>query len=319
MQQRHFRPLSMGEIRPILHQLTTALLHLGGLEIVHADLKLENIMVVDRRQQPMQVKLIDFGLAHHVSDVPDTWVQSLWYRAPEVLLGLNFSKPIDMWSLGLVAAELALGYPVFPADNEYEMMKFIVDTLGQPPDYQLTCALNSTCFFKFDSSFTQTWIMKTPDEFPTITGYKFRDTRGFQSLNVLKMKLYYRNKANRNEVEQFVDLLQKMLVVDKNDRIIPLKVLEYPFFTVGQQSDSSQNMNFTYLMDNMGEPNVTQRPSSQGDGTAPLTVFIHGDTGITGPKNVSVNLDEAAVDDTIKKDMGWFISFVSRIEKTVCS
>ncbi|XP_056229009.1 homeodomain-interacting protein kinase 1-like [Seriola aureovittata] len=81
MQQRCFQSLPMGEIRPVLHQLTTALLHLEALEIMHADLKPENVMVVDRRQRPLQVKLIDFGLAHHVyTAVPGSCVQSLWYR-----------------------------------------------------------------------------------------------------------------------------------------------------------------------------------------------------------------------------------------------
>ena len=62
-------------------QLTTALLHLEALEIIHADIKPENIMVVNRWQHPLQVKLIDFGLARHVSEaVPGTAVQSLWYR-----------------------------------------------------------------------------------------------------------------------------------------------------------------------------------------------------------------------------------------------
>lgn len=62
-------------------QLTTALLHLEALEIIHADIKPENIMVVDRRQHPLRVKIIDFGLALHVYDaVPGSCVQSLWYR-----------------------------------------------------------------------------------------------------------------------------------------------------------------------------------------------------------------------------------------------
>ncbi|KAK2815641.1 hypothetical protein Q5P01_026108 [Channa striata] len=197
MQQRNFQPLIMAEIRPLLRQLTTSLLHLDSLGIIHADLKPENIMIVDCGQQPLQVKIIDFGLACHSSDAAlGTCVQTLCFRAPEVMLGLVYAQPIDMWSLGLVAAELALGRPAFPAANDHE---------------------------------------QTPDEFPPRYEYKFKDTRGFRSLNDLERKLYYRNKADRNEVQQLVDLLQKMLEVDQNERILPVKALEHPFFSVQQE------------------------------------------------------------------------------------
>ncbi|XP_010770162.1 homeodomain-interacting protein kinase 1-like [Notothenia coriiceps] len=117
MLQRKHNALPIAEIHPVLRQLTTALLHLEALEIIHADIKPENIMVVNRLQHPLQVKLIDFGLARHVSEaVPGTAVQSLWYRAPEVLLGMDFSEQIDMWSLGAVIAEIAAGFGLFPAD-----------------------------------------------------------------------------------------------------------------------------------------------------------------------------------------------------------
>ncbi|KAJ4944819.1 hypothetical protein JOQ06_013359 [Pogonophryne albipinna] len=106
---RKHNALPIAEIRPVLRQLTTALLHLEALEIIHADIKPENIMVVNRLQHPLQVKLIDFGLARHVSEaVPGTAVQSLWYRAPEVLLGMDFSEQIDMWPLGATPWEFAL-------------------------------------------------------------------------------------------------------------------------------------------------------------------------------------------------------------------
>ncbi|XP_074484958.1 homeodomain-interacting protein kinase 1-like [Sebastes fasciatus] len=245
--QQRGHALSIGEIRPVIHQLTTALLHLEALKIIHADLKPENIMVVDRRQQPLHVKLIDFGLARYVSDVvPGSRVQSLCYRAPEVILGQAFMEPIDMWSLGLVAAELALGYLLFPGYHEYDQMKFIVDTLGQPPDYLMICGQKTTCFFYSQSRYNQrTWRLKSPEEFARQTGHRFRDTRHFRlsSLNALREMMPFRNEAEKKKLRNFVNLLKKMLLVDKHGRIIPLRVLEHPFFSVEQHTDSSQNMN----------------------------------------------------------------------------
>lgn len=62
-------------------QLTTALTHLESVGIIQADIKPDNIMIVDRRQQPLKVKLIDFGISRRVAAaVPEDCVQTLWYR-----------------------------------------------------------------------------------------------------------------------------------------------------------------------------------------------------------------------------------------------
>lgn len=99
-------------IRPILQQVLTALLKLKQLELIHADLKPENIMLVDPQHQPFRVKgknwkfflkiivailVIDFGSASHRSKaITNTYLQSRYYRAPEILLGLPFKEAIDM-------------------------------------------------------------------------------------------------------------------------------------------------------------------------------------------------------------------------------
>lgn len=115
LKQNKFTPLSMYSIRPILQQVLTALLKLKQLELIHADLKPENIMLVDPHQQPFRIKVIDFGSASHRSKaVTNTYLQSRYYRAPEILLGLPFKEAIDMWSLGCVIAELFLGWPLYP-------------------------------------------------------------------------------------------------------------------------------------------------------------------------------------------------------------
>ncbi|KAK1886281.1 Homeodomain-interacting protein kinase 2 [Dissostichus eleginoides] len=217
--QRKHNALPIAEIRP----LTTALLHLEALEIIHADIKPENIMVVNRWQHPLQVKLIDFGLARHVSEaVPGTAVQSLWYRAPEVLLGMDFSEQIDMWSLGAVAAEIAAGFALFPADHEYDALKLIVDLVDSMG-------------------------------FAVQTGHHFRGNQCFhlRSLDDLVEVIPYRHMAKREELLNFVYLLKKMLLPDKCGRIIPLTVLEHPFFAVEQDPEVSQSIE-TVIVDMRG-------------------------------------------------------------------
>uniref|UniRef100_A0A669DYM9 Protein kinase domain-containing protein n=1 Tax=Oreochromis niloticus TaxID=8128 RepID=A0A669DYM9_ORENI len=127
---------------PILHQLANALFHLGSVGIVHADLKPGNIMVVNRHESPIKVKLIDFGLAFPASAlIPGYRVGTVGYCAPEVMLGLPYHEAIDMWSLGLVAVELATGLPLYPGEDYYDVLKFIIETQGQLPDHLLESGL----------------------------------------------------------------------------------------------------------------------------------------------------------------------------------
>uniref|UniRef100_A0A8C4DWF9 Protein kinase domain-containing protein n=1 Tax=Dicentrarchus labrax TaxID=13489 RepID=A0A8C4DWF9_DICLA len=133
---RDFRGLSMAELRPILFQLATTLSHLRSMDIVHADLKPDNVMIVDSKKQPLKVKLIDFGLARPVSAVePGVCVQTTWYRAPEVMLHLPFDEAIDVWSLGLVAAEL-----------------------GQPADDVLDRGMGTEYYFRKQRHGQQRWM-----------------------------------------------------------------------------------------------------------------------------------------------------------------
>uniref|UniRef100_A0AAZ1XVJ9 Protein kinase domain-containing protein n=1 Tax=Oreochromis aureus TaxID=47969 RepID=A0AAZ1XVJ9_OREAU len=98
--------LSIRELRPILHQIANALFHLGSVGIVHADLKPANIMVVNRHESPVKVKLIDFGIACNTSAViTGGTVGTIGYCAPEIMLGTPYDEAIDMWSLGLVTKE----------------------------------------------------------------------------------------------------------------------------------------------------------------------------------------------------------------------
>uniref|UniRef100_A0A669CKJ8 Protein kinase domain-containing protein n=1 Tax=Oreochromis niloticus TaxID=8128 RepID=A0A669CKJ8_ORENI len=118
--------LPIRELRPILHQIANALFHLGSVGIVHADLKPANIMVVNRHESPIKVKLIDFGLACNTSAViTGDRVGTVGYCAPEVML----------------AVELATGVPLYPGEDDYDVLKFIIETQGQLPDHLLESGL----------------------------------------------------------------------------------------------------------------------------------------------------------------------------------
>ena len=62
-----------------------------------------------------------------------TYIQSRFYRAPEVILGNKYGMPIDMWSLGCILAELLTGYPLLPGEDENDQLALIIELLGMPP------------------------------------------------------------------------------------------------------------------------------------------------------------------------------------------
>uniref|UniRef100_A0A3P8U1A4 Protein kinase domain-containing protein n=1 Tax=Amphiprion percula TaxID=161767 RepID=A0A3P8U1A4_AMPPE len=133
--------LSMVELKSVLHQLATALSHLHSIDIIHADLKPVNIMVVDRHQHPIKVKIIDFGLACFASQVQQGECRgTMSYNAPEMSLGVPFNEAIDMWALGVTMAELAMGCALYPGMTEYDVLRAIIETQGQfmtPHDWHM--------------------------------------------------------------------------------------------------------------------------------------------------------------------------------------
>uniref|UniRef100_A0A3Q2Y2B1 Homeodomain-interacting protein kinase 1-like n=1 Tax=Hippocampus comes TaxID=109280 RepID=A0A3Q2Y2B1_HIPCM len=109
LEERQRQPLSLDEIRVIAHQLLVALVTLKRVGILHTDIKPDNIMIVNRKEQPLKVKLIDFGNAIPASKIKlGLEIQPVGYRAPEITLGLPYNENIDVWSVGCIMAFLFL-------------------------------------------------------------------------------------------------------------------------------------------------------------------------------------------------------------------
>ncbi|CAI5653022.1 unnamed protein product [Oreochromis niloticus] len=235
IRDRNKQGLPISEFRPILGQLTNALSHLGSVGIVHADLKPGNIMVVNRHETPVKVRLIDFGLACPASAVnPSDCVGTVGYSAPEVVLGLPYNEASDMWSLGLVAVELATGVPLYPAENEYDYLKFIIETQGQPPDHVLDSGVYTDDYFIEDNCKQQRWTFKTDQQFQYETGYPSLETRyiKLKCLDDLEQIMKVRRGPEDGQ-SLFVSLIKKMLALDAHQRITPSEVLRHPFFNPG--------------------------------------------------------------------------------------
>ncbi|XP_072282178.1 homeodomain-interacting protein kinase 1 isoform X7 [Pyxicephalus adspersus] len=261
LKQNKFSPLPLKYIRPILQQVATALMKLKSLGLIHADLKPENIMLVDPVRQPYRVKVIDFGSASHVSKaVCSTYLQSRYYRAPEIILGLPFCEAIDMWSLGCVIAELFLGWPLYPGASEYDQIRYISQTQGLPAEYLLSAGTKTSRFFNRDSDVGYPlWRLKTPEEHEIETGIKSKEARKYifnclddmAQVNMstdLEGTDMLAEKADRRE---YIDLLKKMLTIDADKRITPIKTLNHPFATMAHLLDFPHSNHVKSCFQNM--------------------------------------------------------------------
>ncbi|SCW03203.1 LAFE_0G05270g1_1 [Lachancea fermentati] len=163
LKQNQFHGLSINLIRTFARQLLDSLCVLKDNKLIHCDLKPENILLVSLDRPDL--KVIDFGSACDETRTIYTYIQSRFYRAPEVILGIPYSTSIDMWSLGCIIAELFLGIPIFPGSSELNQITRIVTTLGLPPTWMLDMGKNSTNFLLKSEGSGKSWRLKSVNEY----------------------------------------------------------------------------------------------------------------------------------------------------------
>ncbi|KAG8177562.1 hypothetical protein JTE90_026191 [Oedothorax gibbosus] len=124
--------LHIKAVRSYSQQLFLALKLLKRCNILHADIKPDNILVNDRK---LVLKLCDFGSASHVAENEVTpYLVSRFYRSPEIILGLQYDFGIDTWSVGCTLYELYTGKIMFPGKSNNQMLKNFMDLKGKFPN-----------------------------------------------------------------------------------------------------------------------------------------------------------------------------------------
>lgn len=205
LQVRKFMGFSMNTVRIIAYQTAKALAFMHRNQIVHCDIKPENILFVNNRKR--DVKIIDFGCSCVAGKIMFTYIQSRFYRAPEVVVGIPYSKEIDIWSLGCVLCELVTGKPLFDAENQYQLIDSMVSILGMPPQEFIDRGKYGKRFFERDS----------------VRGYYQNDI--------------FPSEPNSSSIEQetgirdpvFLDLIAKCLQWEPSDRLTAEQLMEHPW------------------------------------------------------------------------------------------
>lgn len=120
------------QIKSYLYQLLAGIAFCHANRVLHRDLKPQNLLI----DQYGNLKLADFGLARAFGIPIRSYtheVVTLWYRAPEILLGAKqYSTPVDTWSIGCIFAEMVNKQPLFPGDSEIDELFRIFRVLGTP-------------------------------------------------------------------------------------------------------------------------------------------------------------------------------------------
>ncbi|XP_044764901.1 dual specificity tyrosine-phosphorylation-regulated kinase 2 [Coccinella septempunctata] len=131
IKKNKFQGFSLQLVRKFSHSLLQCLDALNKNKIIHCDMKPENVLL--KQQGRSGLKVIDFGSSCYEKNRVYTYIQSRYYRAPEVILGAQYGMPIDMWSLGCILAELLTGFPLLPGEDEADQLACIMELLGMPP------------------------------------------------------------------------------------------------------------------------------------------------------------------------------------------
>ncbi|XP_041963978.1 dual specificity tyrosine-phosphorylation-regulated kinase 1B isoform X2 [Alosa pseudoharengus] len=267
LRNTNFRGVSLNLTRKFAQQLCTALLFLATpeLSIIHCDLKPENILLCNPKRSA--IKIVDFGSSCQLGQRIYQYIQSRFYRSPEVLLGMPYDLAIDMWSLGCILVEMHTGEPLFSGSNEVDQMNKIVEVLGIPPNHMLDQAPKARKYF--DKLSDGLWTVKKNKDIKK--EYKPPATRRLHEI----LGVETGGPGGRRAGEQghapcdylkFKDLILRMLDYDPKTRITPFYALQHNFFkkTTDEGTNTSSSTSTSPAMDHSHSTSTTSSVSSSG-------------------------------------------------------
>ena len=183
--------------KSFLYQLLKGIQHIHRMKILHRDIKSENLLI----SKDNKLKITDFGLARGYGLPIKNFrndVVSLWYRAPDILLGNeNYERSVDMWSIGCIFAEMVNGSILFKGFSEKEQVRKIFEILGTPTE-------------------------KTYPMYMEYSGWKDENWEVYLPKNLKEILPTLDDNG--------IDLLKKLLELDPEKRILATEALEHPFF-----------------------------------------------------------------------------------------
>jgi dual specificity tyrosine-phosphorylation-regulated kinase 2/3/4 len=206
LRAQNFAAFSMPIVKAVTRHTAEALAYVHSHRIIHCDVKPENILFMD--EQMSTVRLIDFGCSAAHGDHMYTYIQSRFYRAPEIVIGVEYGPQIDVWSLGCVICEMITGRPLFEAEDETELMQMFLKVIGIPPKWMIDRGKRAEHYFKSNG---------VPITIANSNGRTYRPCTS--------------SVANETGINDpvLIDLISRCLAWDPADRLTPEEVIQHPW------------------------------------------------------------------------------------------
>lgn len=250
LKSNNFVPFPNSQIQSFARQLFTSVAFLHDLNLIHTDLKPENILLCDSAYQTFtynrripsssagvsrqatqrkvlldtEIRLIDFGSATFQDEYHSSVVSTRHYRAPEIILGLGWSFPCDIWSIGCILVEFFTGDALFQTHDNLEHLAMMENVCDSRIDTHLVQSVNKMAT-RSGGNPASKYFKRLRLDYPTT------DTTRASRRFVKNMKrLSDIIPATTPFLKLFLDLLQKIFVYDPAKRITARQALEHPWF-----------------------------------------------------------------------------------------
>jgi dual-specificity kinase/CDC-like kinase len=224
LKRHNYQPFPMACVQDFAVQLLETLEFLHSFRLIHTDLKIENILLMNNREvnygnqrvpESTKIKLIDFGGACYDSEKKSSVINTRQYRAPEVILGVGWSMPSDIWSLGCILAELYQGELLFATHDNIEHLALIERVIGNFPRAMVKAAKNGSQSDIAQRAFDSNGRHRLDRVLPS------------ESASFVRKACLLDHLVRNHEDSWFLGLLRKMLMIDPNERSTAHECLQY--------------------------------------------------------------------------------------------
>ncbi|XP_071715174.1 uncharacterized protein [Rutidosis leptorrhynchoides] len=227
--------LRLTAVRNYAKQIFIALKHLRECGVLHTDIKPDNMLVNDAKNV---LKLCDFGNAMFAGKNEITpYLVSRFYRAPEIILGLTYGHPVDMWSVGCCLFELYTGKVLFPGATNNHMLRLQMELKGSFPKKMLT---EKAKFIKYH--FDDHLNFVSIEEDPVTKKIVKRLVNNTQAKGI---RTFVTGSPGEDPqlLANFKDLLEKIFILDPDKRISVKQARKHPFITADDVAIGSFQLN----------------------------------------------------------------------------
>ncbi|KAI9884837.1 MAG: endoribonuclease ysh1 [Watsoniomyces obsoletus] len=261
LKTNNFVPFPNSHIQSFARQLFTSVAFLHDLNLIHTDLKPENILLVDSSYQTFtydrkipsstitinrtaqnrkvlfdtEIRLIDFGSATFQDEYHSSVVSTRHYRAPEIILGLGWSYPCDIWSIGCILVEFFTGDALFQTHDNLEHLAMMESVCDGKIDLSLIKQVYSQGRMNSNNPALKYFVRRSRLDYPNVETNR-ASKKYVKAMKRLSEIIPQNSRFNK----QFLDLLRRIFLYDPKSRITAKDALKHPWFKETIMDDGAE-------------------------------------------------------------------------------